>query len=273
MKSGGLILKCGFCSTSNKRNSVNCKACGKPLYANRLTSRKQVKFKETMPPNLIKTIRASLTKNSKSKIWSVALFFLGITGCVFLFTTGIYSHGSGPGSVAKSGKLNNSGLPVSCDMSEIRTLAESILVNQLTVNGKIQIEESGYATSWIDVGNSSIDPVETSNSDEFAALTCNYSQVAKQGSPRVTIEFDSVAEPRSWRGSIDEQEIRLGYGEKLIVYYPSGGGFEYGGGVLWRVWVDEIYFEISTWSESPKIVNLPRNEFQTLINLLKKGEK
>jgi hypothetical protein len=210
---------------------------------------------------------------SKFKIVPIVMVLAAVAVGTPIVMSAIGPTNTEPEPTSKTIQINTLGLPVSCRVPELKAIAESILFNQLEVSGKVKVTEAGFSTSWVDVSNAEIQAVETDNPEEYAALTCTYSESGDEDSPYVSLDFDSSPQPRSWRGSVDEEEIKLGFGEKLIVYYPGGGGFLYGGGVLWRVWIDDKYFEINTWSADPKISTLPKNELKSLINILSQGEK
>lgn len=266
-------MKCGFCSTSNKSDASICKACGKPLETRVANSDELKRTRKSAPTEKSLDETSKAARKSKFKIVPIVIVLAAVAVGTPIVMSAIGPTNTEPEPTSKTSQINTLGLPVSCRVPELKAIAESILFNQLEVSGKVKVTEAGYSTSWVDVSNAEIQAVETDNPEEYAALTCTYSESGDEDSPYVSLDFDSSPQPRSWRGSVDEEEIKLGFGEKLIVYYPGGGGFLDGGGVLWRVWIDDKYFEINTWSADPKISTLPKNELKSLINILSQGEK
>lgn len=261
------MSRCKFCSTSNRPNVENCKACGRAIEPVESPTVSEGDF--TSPKKILgKLARQRVTKR---QIF-ISLTILTVLSVSISMWACFTSQGK-PASSAASLHLNQQGIPKSCKLSELSEFSAKVLSNQFGIKGKLSIETTGYSTSQVDANVTGVDPAPTNVPSKFASLFCQYTiSSLGQGSPQVRLYFDSVAEPRAWMGSEDEEELRLGLGEDLAVYFPTGSGYEYGGGNAWRIWVNDKYLLIDTWSQDPTIVTLPKPELGRLIKLLKGKE-
>jgi len=257
------VTRCGFCSTKNASSSTLCKECGRALEhigeEDRQTRRAiaiKAKFAER-----------KLERNRKGfkayAYFAVALLSVGVL--ILGLNWNSPQHGSGGNT-----GLNPQGLPSSCSTPELLAMGTAVLYNGFDLKGKIQVVSQGYANSFVDAHQTGAELISTSVPSKYASLTCTYSVGKDSGdSPTFEISLDSVSEPRSWAGSIDEEVLKWGFGEKLVVYYPEGEGYEYGGGNMWRVWIGQKYLNLASWSPTPRLVTLPQPELKSLITLLK----
>ena len=262
--------KCQFCSTKNTEFATVCKACGKKLVL--------LKSPELAPAPSAKDSRQSKSEGGNhskqigKSLWGITATFAVVAAIVLpvLFTNGVLGKNSGDQATANAKKLNQHGMPLSCKIPELMALSKTILLTQLGGKGKIVVKTRGYSNSQVDVHNVGGQLQETKIAKKFVSLDCSYStSELGNGGPALYVEMDSIPQPRSWWQSIEEQEVTFGFGETLAVYYPSGEGFEYGGGCSWRIWVGGKYLGINSWSETPKIIRLPQTELEKLLKLLK----
>lgn len=255
------MIDCRTCGFSNRVKAGFCASCG-----GRLGSAEQpaVSEKKDKPRRIV---------SAKSLVWALVPL-LGLAGGFVLSQPSSTPEPSSPvvtqspSATEQPGiQFNSLGVPTSCSHPYLMQLAESLLIEQMGASGEITVSSFGYLESFVDLRNTEAEPTETKDPSLFAHIECNYDAVFDdQGfsSFAVYLVFDSASIPRDWMGSSDEQEITLDAGEKLAVFYPSGGGYEYGGGSTWRIWAKDGYFSIDTWS-----ANGPLNEFLP-INTVKK---
>ena len=261
------MSRCNFCSTSNRPNVENCKACGRAIEPVESPTVSESDF--TSPKKVLGKLAGQRVTRRQILVPLAILTVLSVGISMW----GLFTSQGKPASSAASLHLNQQGIPKSCKLSELSEFSAKVLSNQFGINGKLSIETTGYSTSQVDANVTGVDPTPTKVPSKFASLFCQYTiSSLGQGSPHVRLYFDSVAEPRAWMGSEDEEELKLGLGEDLAIYFPTGSGYEYGGGNAWRIWVNDKYLLIDTWSEDPKIVTLPKPELGRLIKLLKGKE-
>lgn len=264
---------CDFCETKNKTNLGSCVACGKPL-ENAKEHVSKSNSKERKPK--VGKSSVSSGKSKKLALAAAPVIVLAV-GAMIGFTAFSGHKGSSdslpeptPSATARAA-LNDFGLPKNCDEPELTNFAGDLL-RQMGANGPVNAGAYGYETSWVDIQNTGGTNVDTADPEKYGALECTYSAPngSEEDTPKVYLHFDSVAQPRSWMEMEGEEELSLGLGEKLAVYYPGGGGYEWGTGNTWRVWVKDAYLGIDTWSTADSHVEiLDKQLFGNVIDLLK----
>lgn len=236
---------CQNCQTENRTGAEFCGSCGESI------------LRDSSTPNLTKP--AKIRKKISGLTILLAILVPGIAlGAAFVLVFGApnlipFEVGGAQAKPDESvaPRLNAHGVPLSCDESDLAALATDILVDQQDSKDKIVIDSTGYSMSFVDARNIDSNPPLTSDPTEYQHLTCSYKSSLDSNenyNKSVLFEFDSVAQPRDWIGSISEQEVELNLGEKLMIYYSDGSGYEYGGGLTWRLWVANSYMQIDTWS-------------------------
>jgi hypothetical protein len=147
--------------------------------------------------------------------------------------------------------LNSFGIPTSCGLPAFRSLASDFLKTQMHSKGEISISSLGYSASVMEANNNGGSMPSTTDSARYKHLACSFSaDLDKYGyyNHEVKLDFDASYYNRDGQGGGDEQEINLNVGEDLALFYPSGGGYEEGGGLEWRIWMPTSTIDVNTWS-------------------------
>ena len=155
--------------------------------------------------------------------------------------------------------LNDYGVPESCESTPLMAFANDLL-SQMGPRVDTQVTTQGYSNSAAVLAHDEY-LQETKVESKYKFLECFYDSgfdTAGTASYEVRLFFDSHPADPHGHESVDQQELKLQLGERRVKYFPMDGGFEYGTGSEWQVWVGKHFLEFTTWS------NKDQSHFETI---------
>lgn len=248
---------CENCRTKNRASAEFCSTCGSDLSD---TKQSEVKAKSTIAKTILVWFGVAAVATA------IAISAASILQSLPNDKTNTNSALSPTPSESPVAFLNKFGVPLRCDHPAISDVARNLLATQMGAALDMQTTAYGFADSQVDAQNLGLTMKEESDPSKYKHLDCDFSAGSDYS---VYMSFDSVAAPRDWMSSADEQLLEFDGGAKLVMYYPSGGGYEYGGGSTWRIWVAEGYLGIDSWSANYAYnQTMPAREISNLISAL-----
>lgn len=284
------MKKCVECELENRSSAEFCGSCGAE-FAVEVT---QMTVAE--PANLEQKTQKAARSRVRPILFGSLAFLLVVGLCGFFWLRSVGSIPSVQESLAAidddtettaatdpptkatgaTDKLNSNGVPMSCDAPTLMALANDILISQMGATDQVQVMASGYDISQVDSQSTGVSANVIEDPSKFAQLICSYSSgVTSDGltAHMLTLNIDSESHPTDWRGSIDEVAMKFNAGEKAAMYYPSGSGYENGGGLSWIIWVGDKTLQVDTWSpDGAHGETLNTSKIGKVVQLLKAGK-